>query len=376
MEVRTPPWLTRLDSELLVDDPNPRWRDKSDVRRDSRRVKTPHGNFVLPDGYEWMVVPTHVQVFPPPALESIDSSTVIATSSNLAGTVLGLYQVLHGTWSLYMARGDQIKLYGFSAFGLCVLLFLPMTVFNLVVQLFTEDYPEFYMVQSAEMLEAQAWQRGGFFEGTVGTTLVDDSLSEAHQSVLRGPAYTGDWKISPMEPCATQAGTQDFECTLARVATGSSSSTNPTRFRARFGQAQAAPSSNDWPKPAFWIPCCSLPLLDLPSTAKLQGQLRLRMATGIGIAMLTIHIVTVGCLGGFTFGTETADWQRSERVFIFVWFSAAYISSPLCYLSGKRDWSWIGYGALTTFVGGFAAIGMSQVCYQMWKYGTCDRIEW
>lgn len=61
MEVRTPPWLTRLDSELLVDDPNPRWRDKSDVRRDSRRVKTPHGNFVLSDGYEWMVVPTHVK---------------------------------------------------------------------------------------------------------------------------------------------------------------------------------------------------------------------------------------------------------------------------------------------------------------------------
>jgi hypothetical protein len=76
-----------------------------------------------------------------------------------------MFQTGYAAYSVYRARGDQITVYGYAAFGLTVIPYITMSILNLVAQIVSDDYPMLYMIQSAEMDEAI--ERGGTFLGPV-----------------------------------------------------------------------------------------------------------------------------------------------------------------------------------------------------------------
>ena len=145
-----------------------------------------HGLCRLPPGYGLSYVPEDVKVFPRYASEDrpdivsailtrefsalatvFSSETKLATAHNTPRILFSLMQTISGGYSLYRAQGSQIDRYGFAAFGLTVLPYMIISIFNFVGSLLTSEYEMVYMVHSPIMEEMI--RRGGATDGVVGT---------------------------------------------------------------------------------------------------------------------------------------------------------------------------------------------------------------
>ncbi len=166
----------------------PRWMKESlpyvDVSMKNRPIKSyhcvVHGTFILPEGYKFAFVPSDAKVHsiidetkPPGSSYSVS----IASSYNIAKTLVAIVQTVSAAITIYSTRGNQIESFGYAAFGLTVVPYIIMSIVNLAAQLATPDYPTLYMVRSTEMEEAE--RRGGAFEGVIGR------LSNANDHVLK-----------------------------------------------------------------------------------------------------------------------------------------------------------------------------------------------
>ena len=81
-------------------------------------------------------------------------------------------QTVSGGYSLYRAQGSQIERYGYAAYGLTVLPYMVVSVFNFVGSLLTSEYEMVYMIHSRIMDEMV--ERGGATDGVVGTLEQND----------------------------------------------------------------------------------------------------------------------------------------------------------------------------------------------------------
>ncbi|KAF8538681.1 hypothetical protein BDD12DRAFT_910647 [Trichophaea hybrida] len=59
---------------------------------------------------------------------------------------LATFQVLYGSWELYLARGKQLDRYGYAAFSLTVVPYIAMSLLNLVATLCRPQYSHVYLV--------------------------------------------------------------------------------------------------------------------------------------------------------------------------------------------------------------------------------------
>ncbi|KIW26192.1 uncharacterized protein PV07_09306 [Cladophialophora immunda] len=153
LSIQAPPWL------------------RGSYRIVGRRI---HGNLQLPDGYTLALVPSDALV--ESSVQSTDDSgdfdmnrfktEPIAVSYSLPKALIAVAQTAYASTTLYRSRGDQIRRYGYAAFGLTVVPYLVMSVINLLSTLITPEYSAFYLVGSDIMKEAQA--RGGCFPSVVG----------------------------------------------------------------------------------------------------------------------------------------------------------------------------------------------------------------
>ncbi len=82
----------------------------------------------------------------------------LSSINDLAKGLIAISQTLYASATLYRAKGDQIKQYGFAAFGLTVSPYLIMSIVNLISTLLTPDYPTAYLVRSDAMVEASKRQ--------------------------------------------------------------------------------------------------------------------------------------------------------------------------------------------------------------------------
>jgi len=142
----------------------------------SRRSWRIHGVCRLPSGYELATV--HPDCIVEEMMESENNgqtegpsqtpiSAEISSSYNVAKGAAAILQLLYASATLYLTRGDQLKRYGYAAFGLTVAPYLVMSLVNLLSVLLTPDHPTCFMVESEIMKEAE--RRGGAsFQGMVG----------------------------------------------------------------------------------------------------------------------------------------------------------------------------------------------------------------
>jgi hypothetical protein len=84
---------------------------------------------------------------------------------NVAKILISILQIIWGITTLYKARGNQIQLYGYGAFGLTVAPYAIMSIINLITNLLRPEYPVMFMVHTADM--DNAIREGGDFRGVV-----------------------------------------------------------------------------------------------------------------------------------------------------------------------------------------------------------------
>lgn len=143
------------------------------ISLDSRKI---HGVCRLPSGYELAVVHADCiveeltqsenrgQIEDPP---QAPTSAELSSSYNLAKAAAAILQLVYGSATLLLARGDQLERYGYAAFGLTVAPYLVMSLVNLLGALLTPDYSVCFMPESEIMEEAER-HGGAVFQGMVG----------------------------------------------------------------------------------------------------------------------------------------------------------------------------------------------------------------
>ncbi|KAK3306147.1 uncharacterized protein B0T15DRAFT_485581 [Chaetomium strumarium] len=145
-----------------------------------------HGKALLPPGYSWFAVHHEAKVlWAEPSRECDDMKgrpPGISSNYTWIQSLIAIFQAGSAALTLYNSRGNQIQRYGYAAFGLTVVPYLVMSLWNLVAQIATAEYPTVYMVDSPEMEEAR--RRGGVFDGVVGMLEPEVSDEDDDANVL------------------------------------------------------------------------------------------------------------------------------------------------------------------------------------------------
>jgi hypothetical protein len=93
----------------------------------------------------------------------------LSTPYNVPKLLIGLVQATWGTVTLYRARGDQLKRFGYAAFGLTVAQYAYMSIINVIGNIIQPEYPAIFMIRTPMMDEAE--QHGCFFSGELNVHL-------------------------------------------------------------------------------------------------------------------------------------------------------------------------------------------------------------
>ncbi|PMD19655.1 hypothetical protein NA56DRAFT_690277 [Hyaloscypha hepaticicola] len=172
-----------------------------------------HGSYRLPEGYEFAYVPTDAVIAPLEQIPGAEQvSMELSTSNSLIKTCLAMLQTGYAAYSVYKARGDQIAVYGYAAFGLTVIPYIMMSVLNLVAQLVSDDYPMLYMIHTPEMDEAIG--RGGIFQGAVAKLEPWAGGIDNDTGMVLMDSNSGPWKVE--ESGFTVATFQNQDVTSSR----------------------------------------------------------------------------------------------------------------------------------------------------------------
>ncbi|KAJ7603976.1 hypothetical protein DFH06DRAFT_1255598 [Mycena polygramma] len=161
------------------------FRDTIDFYVDlhSREV---HGGHRLPAGYSFAYVPRNAKVLP----SARGVAVVLPPQSSVPKSIAGLVQGIYSSFTLYKTRGGQVNRYGYAAFGLTVLPYTVMTLFNLIGNVLTPDYQSLYLVESPTLLEARR-RPDAVFNGVIGKLIpVDEG---------QGPSAEDSSPLGPQE---------------------------------------------------------------------------------------------------------------------------------------------------------------------------------
>ena len=353
-----------------------------------------HGVHKLPpnDQYEFVIVPANADIIPlsRPDIDLSGPSRPSASPKSPLSILITLYQICYGTVSLYRARGDQIDLYGYTAFGLTVIPYVVMAIINLLAQLLSNDYPELYMIHSSEMDEAT--RRGGHFEGVVG------ALHHAEDTEVDGSTATSDqendrklWKVA--------ANSEDRETELFTL--------EHTQGPQRLTVSKTPETENT---SHVHLPCCSIYMarpkqrhklfnrvspsdfLQYSLDRRIRDTIRGPILDDWGLLLITyapllvngIAIAINGSISRFRNGSRST---RLQRGFALLWmiFNGFYGQYGQWFLDtcsrnfpGLRDKSrvegilnvvvlWIAF--FTPAIGGMVLAGI-----EMSRYGSCTRL--
>lgn len=104
----------------------------------------------------------------------------ISSSYSFVKAMISLVQIIYAFATLYRTRGNQLKQYGYAAYGLTMIPHIIMSVFNLAGNMMTHDFPTIYMVRSSTMTRAEGSSRGGNFGGVVSIVEEISSVGEVY----------------------------------------------------------------------------------------------------------------------------------------------------------------------------------------------------
>lgn len=154
--------------------------------------RTFHGRLNLPDNDAYVVIEcppnTPFKAYGATAVEGEgvpDMKTFhLGVDYSIPKMLLGLLQVIWGSMTLYKARGDQLDLYGYAAFGLSVTPYVMMSIANIAANFFMPQYPAMFLVHTPDMDEARKDQ--GEFVGVLAAVDTEAPL-EAGEKIDAQP---------------------------------------------------------------------------------------------------------------------------------------------------------------------------------------------
>ena len=139
-----------------------------------------HGEVWLDDEYYLATVPSNARLsfisdpkeddssqgssYSPPR-EPIDQTNVrkaLASTYNAPKVLVSIIQAVWGIITIYRARGDQIQIYGYAAFGLTVVPYAYMSILNGLANLLTPSYPALVLIETPILHEAREAGKGVF----------------------------------------------------------------------------------------------------------------------------------------------------------------------------------------------------------------------
>ncbi|KAK3379135.1 hypothetical protein B0T24DRAFT_568915 [Lasiosphaeria ovina] len=378
-EVRQPPWMVS------------RKRTSFHVGSIEQRGCAIHGTYYLPDGYELAPLPVDAVVLPTrDTREGLTFS--ISSTYSLAKAFIAIFQTIYAAISLYRAKGEQVELYGYAAFGLTVVPYLLMTILNLIAQLVNADYPTLYMVESPEMEEARG--RGGYFNGTVGSVDTDHNLPDQY---MDNRERAGPWKVEELGQegrtrllnlnpennmentfYIDEIGKLHYDEDWIYIPTASAFRMDSERSRDLVSSSHSGKKRFEWPESNF------------PQHSD-RSRYMFGMAAMI-LAAFTFTIVAV--ISKFQPGVESTSLQRG---FVTAWFIVGalfgfvaliwrvwmdFLEAPGAAEADERDGFWslmVG----VWFAGSFLLIaffvpaigGLVMVGQMIVKYGACIRVS-
>ncbi|ORY10866.1 hypothetical protein BCR34DRAFT_566129 [Clohesyomyces aquaticus] len=344
-----------------------------------------HGFHQLPVGYSLSYIPSDAVVLECPERQPGQRplgytlgprQSGVSSSYSFTKAAIAILQTLYASITLYRARGDQLKSYGYAAFGLTVVPYILMSILNLIAQISSPDYPTLYLIHTEIMDEAI--RRGGHFEGVIGYLKSGNPLPQIQNR------RTGPWKATKH--------TEDTEATLFPTSSWILRNAQPmgdeqhqeflirTRY---FGGSRSAKVG--W----ISVPSCEYFATRIERSSSRQplewGARRSRWSFRLHflapVIFGCISITIVGIISRFHKGNSSTSLQRG---FTMAWLVVGMVFGALSIPISKRLREHeYGISDLTKkwltllLYGGFlvpAIGGLVVVCRMIIEYGTCTRI--
>jgi hypothetical protein len=118
----------------------------------------------------------------------------VPSTTNVLKVFVSIIQLMWGSFTLFGARGNQIQLYGYGAFGLTVAPYALMSLLNLITNLLRPDYPSMYLIHTKDM--DYATRDGGVFSGMVASVDTDRFAAEFEEPIdLGNELFREKWML-------------------------------------------------------------------------------------------------------------------------------------------------------------------------------------
>jgi len=360
-----------------------------------------HGSYRLPKGYEFAFVPTDAVIAPLEQIPETERVSIeLSTSNSSIKTCLAILQTAYAAYSVYRARGDQIAVYGYAAFGLTVIPYIMMSVLNLVAQIVSDDYPMLYMIRTPEMDEAIG--RGGIFHGAVAKLEPWAGGIDDDPRMVLMDSNSGPWRVQEIGTTVATFQNQNVASPqhLQRIQVYRQKTSarrdvyipNCTKFRRQGQVGNSIIDTRYWrpdhllgrriPEDKFYLHSFFWPLgLSLVSFVLLGGLSQFHKGTSSTIMErgFTMSWLIAGMLFGFLFKTLIRAWQ-GLGISLLVAENKLPLSGNL-WRTILRSILWIlanliviAFGlVLLVFcvpaIGGFVMVGKMIL-----EYGSCTRV--
>jgi hypothetical protein len=135
----------------------------------------------------------------------------LAYTYSVPKILVGAFQAIWGIITLYKARGNQVDVYGYAAFGLSVTPYVLMSIVNITAALLSPEYPTMYLINSPDMNRDEH-----DYPDTIAAIDVDVLTSTVVDYYLvhrrrRGFAYFVIAAVGSLAPFAIVGGISRFE---------------------------------------------------------------------------------------------------------------------------------------------------------------------
>ena len=100
-------------------------------------------------------------------------NTTLSCAHGVVKAGVAIFQVLYGSWELYIARGRQFEKYGYSAFSLTLVPYIGMSLLNLLAAILEPQYPCVFLVQHGGDAPVPRDEINGVMGGAVAVGTAD-----------------------------------------------------------------------------------------------------------------------------------------------------------------------------------------------------------
>ncbi|KAF2012659.1 hypothetical protein BU24DRAFT_425294 [Aaosphaeria arxii CBS 175.79] len=357
-------------------------RNTSSSMKESKRPwqRQPiHGRCKLPRGYALTLVPPDAKFEDDaprtfknkkrrilncilPGIQSVDEPQIeVACSNNSIKSVASIVQVIFAISTLYRTRGNQIKRYGYAAYGLTVTPYAWMSIINGFGNIIRPQYSSIFVVDSFRLAEVRRLPPE--FENCVDSTigkLTDESAKSAEVEFNQARSRNSKAKSKKTDIGFKNRFTQQLRAEENKHTFGYKFGYNIARILGRRKRKRSTNSSSEDDDEERQVVFKLMDLVDNSSP----------LPPFIGIS---VPLIVVGALSEFSAGDST----YAQRVWLMLWLALGALINIVYIMQDEKKLKVTGtvpiiltiliYG--TPSIGGFVVVGQ-----MMLQDGVCSKM--